>query len=343
MLSDKGIKDYISRGMLKVDPLGQIGPASIDLHIGDCLYRSDAEAHRLYQEEIDRLAKRETFAKFLKKREELGTMSFDQYVSRFGKKVAEVDDCWILEPNKLHYAQTAETITTKEGVHVRIATRSSLARIGLRIQYSEDKLDESRVFKGKPFLVLQSYDTCVELPKNYPACQMVIETFRYIFHEEIKEAIKRGDITISKEPIIKYDSIILTFHPRLLRYNGRVVSPAKDNSGCFDEIDITHEYVLEPKKFYLASTQEIVGIGAKYCGILNEFANSTYVHLNSPYHWPGSNHSITLEIFSTQPKRIRAGNPACRLFIQQLYPECGSLYNSKYNGQEGPTISRSHL
>ncbi len=67
MLSDKGIRDYLQKGLLDVEPLGNIGPASIDLHIGNRLYRYDPQAWLAHQQEVDKLAHRETFRKMQKK------------------------------------------------------------------------------------------------------------------------------------------------------------------------------------------------------------------------------------------------------------------------------------
>lgn len=370
MLSDRSIKDYISRGLLKVTPTPKIGPASIDLHIGNQLYRSNPQAHLSYQEEVEKLDKQGKFLEFLEKQEE-PDLPFDRYVSRFGIPVADIDSNWILEPNHIYYAQTAETITAQKDVYIWIATRSSCARNGLRIQYSEEKLDKNERFKGKPFLVLQTYGTRVELPKKYPVCQMIVGRSRNLMNKEIEEVMKKGDIDVSGSPVIEFDSVILTFHPKLMRHNGKTLNPAKDSSECFDEIDITNGFVLEPGKFYLGSTQEVVSVGTKYVGILDEFFglyinkdasifnklfgplyitpnkpylfSSRYIHLNAPYHWPGSDHQMTLEIFPTTQERIKikAGDPACRLLIQELYPECEFPYNSRYNGQEGPTINRT--
>ncbi|MBI2547251.1 MAG: hypothetical protein HYW23_02285 [Candidatus Aenigmarchaeota archaeon] len=348
MLSDSSIKDYIGRGLLKVGPSPQIGPASIDLHIGNQLFRSNAQAHFLHNQEVDKLNRCETFLEMLEKMEEPGALPFDQYVARFGDKVPETDGRWVLEPNKQYYAQTAENITIQRGVHTQIATRSSSARNGLRVQYSEEKLDKADAFEGKPFLVINTYGTHIELPKNYPMCQMVVEPSRKLFTEEIKEGIRNGDIDVSGgSPVIYSDSLILTFHPKLLRYNGKTINPAKDSSGCFDEVDITHGYVLESGRFYLASTQETVGIGKRHAGVLHELGimplDSYRTHLNAPYHWPGSKHSITLEIVSSIPRHVKAGDFACRLLFEELHPECESVYNSRYNGQVGPTVSRGNL
>ncbi len=276
-------------------------------------------------------------------------LPFDEYVQRFGKRVYDEGGNWFLESNALYYAQTAETISTRKGVRIWIATRSSSARNGLRVQFSDDKLDRGEEFEGKPFLVLHTYGTHIELPRNYRLCQMIVQPSRHLLAEEIKEAIHSGEIQLSGNPIVSHrtDSIVLTFHPKLLRYNGRTIHPKKDNKECFEEIDITHGYVLEPGRFYLGSTKEIIGIGRKHVGVLHETGimplDSYTTHFNAPYHWPGSDHSITLEISTPEPKVIKAGQPACLLHIQELYPECESPYDSRYNDQYGPVVSRGNL
>lgn len=209
-------------------------------------------------------------------------------------------------------------------------------------------MDKADAFEGKPALFIETYGTHVELPKNYRLCQMVVEPSRYLLAEEIEKAMRSDEIYVSGNPVVSpaTESIVLTFHPRLLRYNGRIMNPTKDSGECFEEIDITHGYFLEAGRFYLGSTQEVVGVGRKHVGILHEtggrLLDSYSTHLNAAYHWPGSRHSITLEIFSTEPRFVKAGYPATLLHIQELHPECGSPYNSRYNGQDGPTVSRGN-
>ncbi len=340
MLSDNGIRDYLQKGLLGVEPLGNMGPASIDLHIGDRLYRSDPQAWLSHQKEVDKLANRETLWEMQEKLEEPGRLPFDGFVCKFGTPVAKSNGLWVLEPDKIYYAQTAETVKTKRGVRVGIYTRSSAARNGLHVQFSDEKLDKSDGFSGKVFLVLQTHGTHVELPENRSILQLIVEPFRCLTSHEIKEAMRKGEVGVSGKPEIRDDAIYLTFHPMILRYNDRIMNPAKDSGECFEPIDITNNYMIEPGKFYLASTKEVVRIGAKHVGVLDEKIKSAYVHMNAPFHWPGSNHNVVLEIFSSEPRVIRAGMRACRLRFEELYPECGSLYNARYNGQAGPTVSK---
>ncbi|MBI4177753.1 MAG: hypothetical protein HY516_05340 [Candidatus Aenigmarchaeota archaeon] len=362
MLSDKGIRDYLQKGLLSVEPLGNIGPASIDLHIGDTLHRSDPQAWLLHQQEVDKLAGRGTFWEMQRMLEEPGCLPFDEFVSKFAIPVTKTNGCWVLEPSQIYYTQTAETVKTQKGVRIGVATRSSAARNGLHVQSSDDDLDRADEFSGKMPLVLRTYGTRVELPPNRSILQLVAEPSRYLTSHEIGKAVTKGEITVSGKPETRDDAIYLTFHPKILRYNGKVMNPAKESKKCFDPIDITHGYVLEPDVFYLASTQEIVGIGPGHVGVIDEKSggvvvpidqlipmaippvgavfNSAYVHMNAPYHWPGSNHNVVLEIFSREPKIIRAGMRACRMFFEELYPETGSPYNSRYSGQVGPTVNR---
>lgn len=363
MLSDKGIRDYLSKGLLSVEPLGNIGPCSIDLHIGSRLYRSSPQAWMAHDRDVQKLAEKGDIWGMNKKHEEPVYLPFDEFVSRFATPVSKTNGYWVLEPGAMYYTQTAETVTTKGGVHVLAAARSSAARNGIRIEDNDQKISRRDAFNGKIFLTLRTYGTCVELPENHSILQMVVESSHdYLTGDEIREVIRKGEIAVSEKPIIWGDSLYLTFHPKLLRYNGRTMNPAKDSSACFDEIDITHDYVLEPNRFYLASTREIVGMGTKHAGVIGEMSggkivqiehlfplvmpgahiigNTVHMHMNAPYHWPGSNHSLVLEMFSSEPRIIRAGMPACGMFVERVEPECGAGYNSKYNGQSGPVVSR---
>lgn len=82
MLSDRGINEYMEKGLLRVSPMSQIGPASIDLHIGDQLYRSDEQARIKHAQEVDALARQGNGHAMMEKIEEPLVLPFDQYVQR---------------------------------------------------------------------------------------------------------------------------------------------------------------------------------------------------------------------------------------------------------------------
>lgn len=340
MLSDRGIMDYISRGLLGVEPVGKIGPASMDLCIGDNLYRSEPLAWLSYEKEIEKLAKKGDVWGMERAHEAVGTMGFDEFIYKFAEPVQKHNGCWILEPNSHYYAQTAETVTKEKYVPIRIAARSSVARTGLMVESGSNEVMLGEQFSGKLFLLLKTYGTTVELPENYSILQIAVDDHVHLTTQEIKKAIKKGEVSVSGNPLIWDDAIFPTFHPTVLRYNGRTLNPAKDNSDCFDHIDITNEYLMQTNRFYLASTQEKIWTDLKHVGVLQEFSHPTYVHMNAPYHWPGSNHTIVLEFFPVAPIIVKAGKRACRMQIEELYPECESGYNSKYSGQSGPVVSR---
>jgi len=194
MLSDRGIRDYVSRGLLSVDPLGNIGPCSIDLHIGDRLYRSNPQAWIAHQRDVQKLAEKGDACGMEKKLEEPMQMQFDEFVSRFATVVSKTNGYWVIEPSARYYAQTAETVTTKRGVHVLAAARSSAARNGLRTEDNDQKISRGDAFDGKVFLTLRTYGTHVELPENHSILQMVVEPYHHrLTGDEIKEAIGKGN------------------------------------------------------------------------------------------------------------------------------------------------------
>lgn len=337
MLSDAGIKDYICKGLLKVEPQGKIGPASIDLHIGGELYRSNTEAHYTFERDINFLHLLGLHREAFQRQEDVSRLPFDAYVSRFGIKVPPNNDFWTLEPG-VYYTRTAESITTASGVGFKIASRSSTARNGIRIQHSDDGIDKGRSFSGRPFLVLEAYAP-VEVPQNYPLCQMVVQPSVPLAEREIIEALQNGEMDASHIGL-NNDALLLTWHPRLLVHNDRPLNSTKDTNGCFDEVDITNGYWLQPGRFYLGSTREVVRIGHNYVGDLKEIYNYTHTHMNAPYVWPGHNDTITLEVQTSQPRRISAADSACMLRIERVYPQCTSPYNESYNGRQGPVVAR---
>ena len=119
VLSDRTIKDEITKGRIIIEPLIQscIQPASVDLHLDKKLLVFKSQRHPAY---ID--------------------------VRRIPEHLHELveldeDDAFFLSPGELVLASTLESITLPDDVVAKLEGKSSLGRIGLLINSTAGYVD----------------------------------------------------------------------------------------------------------------------------------------------------------------------------------------------------------
>ncbi|EFQ82144.1 dCTP deaminase [Aeromicrobium marinum DSM 15272] len=133
------------------------------------------------------------------------------------------------------------------------------------------------------------------------------------------------------------------------------IDPAEDQPDLTRMVDVTGEdaFVLHPGEFVLGSTYELVGLpddvaarleGKSSLGRLGLMTHSTAGFID-----PGFSGHVTLELanVATLPIKLYPGmkiGQLCffRLTSPALNPYGSSVYGSRYQGQRGPTASRSH-
>ena len=112
------------------------------------------------------------------------------------------------------------------------------------------------------------------------------------------------------------------------------------------DIDIHDSgYILAPNEFILGTTEERIAIPDGYVGFIETKGNMAragiQVDSNDGHIEPGFSGHITLEIKNLHKEEIYVeltpNTPICQLFIAKLNSHCDSLYNGKYQNQEGPT------
>jgi dCTP deaminase len=133
-----------------------------------------------------------------------------------------------------------------------------------------------------------------------------------------------------------------------------VIDPAENQSDLtrFIEVDPAEGFILHPGEFVLGSTFEFVSLpddvaarleGKSSLGRLGLLTHSTAGFID-----PGFNGHVTLELsnVATLPIRLWPGMKIGQLCFFQLSspaenPYGSAKYNSRYQGQRGPTASRS--
>ena len=119
------------------------------------------------------------------------------------------------------------------------------------------------------------------------------------------------------------------------------------------EVDVDEPFILHPGEFVLGSTYEVIGLaddlaarleGKSSLGRLGLLTHSTAGFID-----PGFNGHVTLELsnVATLPIKLWPGMKIGQVCVLRLtspaeHPYGSSVYGSRYQGQRGPTPSRSY-
>lgn len=133
------------------------------------------------------------------------------------------------------------------------------------------------------------------------------------------------------------------------------IDPAADQSDLTREIEVEsgEEFILHPGEFVLGSTYELVSlpddIAARLEGKSSLGRLGLLTHSTAGFIDPGFSGHVTLELanVATLPIKLYPGmkiGQVCyfRLSSAAENPYGSATYGSRYQGQRGPTASRSH-
>lgn len=120
------------------------------------------------------------------------------------------------------------------------------------------------------------------------------------------------------------------------------------------EVPADEPFVLHPGEFVLAATYELVSLGPAIAARLEGKSSlgrlGLLTHSTAGFIDPGFSGHVTLELsnMATLPVKLWPGmkiGQLCffRLTSPALHPYGSAEYGSRYQGQRGPTASRSHL
>jgi len=120
------------------------------------------------------------------------------------------------------------------------------------------------------------------------------------------------------------------------------------------EVRVDEPFILHPGEFVLGSTYEVIGLaddlaarleGKSSLGRLGLLTHSTAGFID-----PGFSGHVTLELsnVATLPIKLWPGMKIGQVCVLRLtsaaeHPYGSSVYGSRYQGQRGPTPSRSHV
>jgi dCTP deaminase len=129
-------------------------------------------------------------------------------------------------------------------------------------------------------------------------------------------------------------------------------SAQQDDLTALVEVDDGQPFVLHPGEFVLASTLEVITLGSQLAGRLEGKSSlgrlGLLTHSTAGFIDPGFSGHVTLELSNVAnlPIMLWPGMKIGQLCIFRLsspaeHPYGATVYGSRYQGQRGPTASRS--
>lgn len=143
---------------------------------------------------------------------------------------------------------------------------------------------------------------------------------------------------------------------RIYRAHGaQLIDPALDQQGLLEPVQLPdgESFILHPGQFVLGSTHEFVSLSPTIAGKVEGKSSlgrmGLIIHSTAGFIDPGFSGHITLEMTNLAPLPIRLypGMAIAQLAITPLHSPAARPYGatgrgSHYQGQTGPTPSRSH-
>jgi len=179
--------------------------------------------------------------------------------------------------------------------------------------------------------------------------------------KDIRTEIDKGRVVIDPfEPVMVQPSSIDVRLDRFFRVfeNHRYpyIDPSEEQSDLtrLVEPDGDEPFILHPGEFVLASTYEVItlpdDVAARLEGKSSLGRLGLLTHSTAGFIDPGFSGHVTLELsnVATLPIKLYPGMKIGQLCLFRLsspaeHPYGSERYGSRYQGQRGPTASRSHL
>jgi dCTP deaminase len=176
---------------------------------------------------------------------------------------------------------------------------------------------------------------------------------------DLVSEIKSGDLALEPfEPALMQPSSIDVRLDKFFRvFNNHLythIDPSEQQDELTALVDVPagEPFVLHPGEFVLASTLEVITLGDQLAGRLEGKSSlgrlGLLTHSTAGFIDPGFSGHVTLELsnVATLPIKLWPGMKIGQLCIFRLsspaeHPYGSAVYGSRYQGQRGPTPSRS--
>ncbi len=320
-------------GRIQITPAVKPTAFSYDLTVGKIFRRNEQKAEKVRELEMPQ----------------------EQFLEEICEEVSYQE--MLLTPHQFYLCQPEQKIFLSQGLAGEISSRSTWARMGLRVQskgvddylfrYYQDKA-------GYPLCTLRTTWTSLSLKRGQDIMQLVVNDGpQYCNDEMMQEALQEGDLKIEREgkpcsveDLTFRDGMILTMGQKIWRYTGGVIDPTHPRKN-FRETNLPPEGLfLRAGEFFLSASREEVILPERYVGYVVEREPDLFhlpfsTHANAPYIGPETvfQGAITFENHMLLPGRLTPGMLQSKLHLRPLKTPLHQAEESRYHGQRQATLA----
>jgi len=337
----------------------QIQPASLDLTLGDRVYRTSSSFLPKSNETVWEILKRRTLYDF------------------------ELKSGTILEPNSSYIIPLAEYVDLAPGIYAYANPKSSIGRVGLFVRLLVDRTPRFDYippgYKGQMYLEVMPLDFVV---KTHPglACNQI--RFRSVGPYRAREAQLRlahakhgllfdqeGNSLSQDKLVVGEGGLMLTVdieHRDIIGYRAKHDTTQAIDLGVVDHYDPSDfwepierpksgELILVPNNFYLLASNERISFPPNFAGEMASYdpasgeMRSHYAGFFDPgfgfgESGIGGGTTAVLEVRAHNvPFRVTNGQIVCKMVFEQMMEEPSVLYSSSIGSTyvgAGPKLSK---
>jgi dCTP deaminase len=221
----------------------------------------------------------------------------------------------------------------------------------------ERRLGSGEIGPGSHVLILSNM--CSTQPPNTPIRAGRYGVAMLLSDRDLVSEIKSENLALEPfEPELMQPSSIDVRLDRFFRvFNNHLythIDPAEQQDDLTAQVEMAdgEAFVLHPGEFVLASTLEVITLGDQLAGRLEGKSSlgrlGLLTHSTAGFIDPGFSGHVTLELSNVAnlPIKLWPGMKIGQLCIFRLsspaeHPYGSAVYGSRYQGQRGPTASRS--
>lgn len=290
------------------------------------------------------------------------TLSQEEFIRQVLDEVPLGNEGIIITPQDFYLWQPREKIFLAKGLIGEITSRSSWARLGVRV---ESKQSDDYLFNRpledvhvQPLCTLKTMGTSVRIKPGDSFGQLFVMDFPEYLHrdESLAQLMVAGELVIQRgkkvlaSTEVRFDQgLALTMDSNIHIYTGSVLEPGNLKPTDFEEVTLRYleDLFLPQGAFFLSSSSEHVEIPKAYAGYVIErdpsmFLSPFSTHAHAPYIGPRTvfKGKITFENRMCRNGYVQCGMPQSKLLLCPLAPPIEQAQESRYMGQKATTRSR---
>lgn len=335
------------KGQLIVKDRKDFSAFSLDLRLGKLFQRDEKKAAKLDEHKL----------------------SQEQFIEEILEEVTVPKEGLVIDNGDFYLWQPVEKIFLGRGITGEITSRSSWARLGVRVQSLGIDAHLHDAFNEKyyhPLCSILTNGTKVLVKSGDDVGQLFVRYARerYLADEDYKEMVETGSLVIQRDgkrlssSELKIGSgIELSLGPDLKLYAGKLLVPGNLKGDEFEAISLEERGVrLTRGLFFLATSAEYVEIPRQFVGYVTErhtireiqgfnaeacFSMPFMAHANAPYIGPRNvfRGRITFENSMLWDSLVKPGMGQSTLLLRELVAPIRNSRPSRYNNQNSATSS----